>query len=46
MRGIAQSGTFFNDEYQLLFDNESLTENGLLQLIMHLLMELTTLMVV
>ena len=24
--GIAQSGTFFNDEYQLLFDNESLTD--------------------
>ena len=24
--GIAQSGTFFNDEYQLLFDNASLTQ--------------------
>ncbi len=24
--GIAQSGTFFNDEYQLLFDNGSLTQ--------------------
>ena len=44
--GIAQSGTFFNDEYQLLFDNESLTMNGKLQLIMHLLMVLTMLMVV
>jgi len=24
--GIAQSGTFFNDEYQLLFDNESMPD--------------------
>ena len=44
--GIAQSGTFFNDEYQLLFDNKSCHKHGKILLIMHLLMVLTMQMVV